>query len=53
MALERWSKKAIEERGESHLPYITKEDCDKWVENIIHKKNLQDVQEEEPNDKNN
>lgn len=50
MALEHWSKKAIEERGESHLPYITKEDFDEWVEDIIHKKNLQDDQEEEENE---
>ena len=47
MALEHWSKKAIEERGESHLPYITKEDFDKWIEGNIHKKNPLYNQDEE------
>ena len=47
MGLEHWSKKKIEERGNSHLPLISKEDVDRWLKDCIHKKNLQYSDEEE------
>ena len=47
MGLERWSKKKIEERGNSHLPLISKEEFSKWLEDNIHKKKIQYSEEEE------
>ena len=47
MGLEHWSKKKIEERGNSYLPLISKEEVDEWLESINHKKNRQYSEEEE------
>jgi len=42
-----WSKKRIAERGESHLPYITKEDVDKWLEDSAHWMDWDDEKEDD------